>query len=317
MPLLVALLGGSAVLALTLAVWLPATGREQAIRRRIAGFAGADLVPVDVGGQRRAPRLPTSADRMPRAGTLGRRIGDLLEAANVDATVGEIATSAALLGLALAAGALLTSSSVPLAVALGGAGAFAPLGWLMWRSSRQRTLFADQLADTTELLATMVRSGDSLLQAFEHVAADAPQPTRAALEVVVREIGLGSSQEDALERLALRYPSDDITLIVSSINVHQQIGGALSEVLDRMAETLRERARLAGEIRTLTAQQRYSAYVLAALPVAVGLLLGMLSPSYVAPFFQPGGLRLAALVAAGMVVLGFLILRRLAVVDDV
>ncbi|HUG56549.1 MAG TPA: type II secretion system F family protein, partial [Candidatus Limnocylindrales bacterium] len=165
------------------------------------------------------------------------------------------------------------------------------------------------------LLASSVRGGHSLLQALEQVASQAPEPTRSAFALAVREIGLGASQEDALERLAERFPSEDLELIVSAINAHQQIGGSLAKMLEAIGQTIRERQHIAGDIRSFTSQQRYSAYVLSALPVAALLGLVMFSPDYIAVMFDDTGLRTALIVAAGMVFAGFFLMRRLATID--
>ena len=152
-------------------------------------------------------------------------------------------------------------------------------------------------------------------QALEHVAADAPEPTKGAFLLVGREIALGASQEDALERLAARYPSDDLKLIVAAINVQHQIGGSLAKVLDSISETIRERIRIEGDIKALTAPQRVSAYVLCGLPVFVTLGLLLIGPDYVGPLFQPGPLRYALASAISLVILGFLVMRAMTKID--
>jgi tight adherence protein B len=127
-------------------------------------------------------------------------------------------------------------------------------------------------------------------------------------------MGLGASQDEALDRMAERFPSEDLDLIVTAINVQHQVGGSLSEILDDMAVTLRERARIEGDIRALTAQQRYSAYVLALLPVFVAIALFFISNDYISQLLV-GKLRFAAIGAALMVILGFLTMRKMASID--
>jgi len=146
------------------------------------------------------------------------------------------------------------------------------------------------------------------------VAKESLEPTRAAFEMVVREIGLGASQDEAIERLGERFKSDDMSLIVASINVHQQIGGSLAHILDDISGTLRERVRIEGDIRALTAQQRYSAYVLALLPVAVAGALFLISRDYIQLLFE-GSLRYAALAAGILIVAGFFTMRKMASID--
>jgi tight adherence protein B len=193
--------------------------------------------------------------------------------------------------------------------------ATAPLWWLRWERGRVERRFGRQLLDTLAILGSSVRAGHSLLQALEHVVSEAPEPTRSAIALVVREIGLGASQEDALERLADRLPSNDLELIVSAVNVQHQIGGSLAKVIDAIADTIRERDRIEGDIRSLTSQQRYSAYILTLLPIAAAGGLFLTSPDYLAPLFAEGPLRMALFASSAMIAAGFLIMKRLANID--
>jgi tight adherence protein B len=193
-------------------------------------------------------------------------------------------------------------------------GAALPLLWLQRRHAARQRAFVDQLPETVSLLASTVRAGHSLLQGLEQVAKESLEPTRGAFETVVREIGLGASQDEAIERLGQRFSSDDMSLIVASINVHQQTGGSLAHILDDISATLRERVRIEGDIRALTAQQRYSAYVLALLPVAVAAALFLISRDYIQLLFE-GTLRIAAALAAVLIVAGFFTMRRMASID--
>ncbi|MBU6424111.1 MAG: type II secretion system F family protein [Chloroflexota bacterium] len=180
---------------------------------------------------------------------------------------------------------------------------------------RRRSRFREQLADSLSLLASSVRAGHTLVQAFEQLAREAPAPTGAAFAAVVREIGLGAAHDDALHRLARRFPSEEVDLFVTAVNVQDQVGGSLAKVLDSIAYTLRERARIEGDIRALTAQQRYSAYVLALLPVAVAAMLTLVGPDYMAPLYEPGALRIVLVLAGLLILVGFLIMRRIAAID--
>jgi tight adherence protein B len=97
---------------------------------------------------------------------------------------------------------------------------------------------------------------------------------------------LGMALQPALINLARRVASEDLELMVTAINIQSQVGGNLATVLDAIAHTIRERVRLIGEINTLTAMQRYSGYVITALPVGLGVLLVIISPTYMLPMFE-------------------------------
>lgn len=303
------------MLSLALALWLPAYLNERAMGRRLAAFTGtSDVLAVDLGGRRRS--------RGARRGAPERRASRIvigLENAIRDAAVHLSPTEVlAAMGIASLFGLLLgwLALGSPLFGLAGAAlGAALPIGWLRLRKKRRRAAFQKQLPDTVALLASAVRSGHSLLQGLELAAKEAPSPTSEIVDLVVREIGLGAAQEDALERLAERYPSEDIDLIVSVITIHQQAGGSLSRVLDVIAATIRERVRMAADISALTSQQRVSAYVLAALPVMVTVALFLISGEYAAALLAPGLLRIVFFGAIGMAFVGFLAMRKIAAID--
>jgi tight adherence protein B len=308
---LIAVLGTSAVLVLLVGLWYPAYLRTRILRRRLGllvGIAGGGA--VDLGGRRRSRgvRRPVAESR-----PLLHGLEERLERAALDITAGEVVGAMAVLAAAsaLIAGVLWG----PMVAAAGFLfGAVLPLLWINLRHARRQRAFLAQLPDTIALLASTVRAGHSLLQGFEQVAHESIEPTRSAIEQVVREIGVGASQNEAIERLAARFPSEDLDLIVASINVQHEVGGSLAQSLDDMAGTLRERQRIDGDIKALTAQQRYSAYVLALLPVCVAAALFFISRDYIILLFE-GTLRFAAIAAGLMVVLGFMLMRRLASVD--
>ncbi len=309
---MLAVLGAATVLAFVIAIWVPTFARARSMQRRLAGFVENGEVAVDLGGQRRE-RGVFVAERG-RGGAFGW-LRDLIGQADADLTLADVLVATMVLGVSAAAAVAIVWLNPIVAVGAGIVAAAAPLLWLRWRAGQRRARFVSQLPETIELLATMVRSGNTFLQAMEHVASESQDPMRSALHVVVREIGLGASQEEALERLLERFPSDDLALVVASVNVHQQTGGSLATVLDRISETLRERIRLQGDIRAFTAMQRYSAYVLAALPVAVAGILMLVSPEYITLLVAPGALRVFAAIAGIEIVLGFLVLRRMAEID--
>jgi tight adherence protein B len=315
-PLLVALLGSATMVTFALGLWLPAYRRHRLVRRRLAGFVNAGTsagFAVDLGGRRRSRGTRARSDD--RGPWVVRQIGRAITQAQADVSAGEVIAAMAVLGLIALTLASILASSLLLGFVAGVVAATAPLFWLRWRRRQVEAKFAKQLIDTIALLSSSVRSGHSLLQALEHVVSEAPEPTRGAIGLVVREIGLGASQEDALERLGDRLPSDDLELVISAINIHHQIGGSLAKVLEAIAGTIRERVNVAGDIRSLTAQQRYSAYVLSLLPVAVAGVLFLVSPDYIGALFEPGPLRGALIAVAGMILGGFLVLQKMARID--
>jgi Flp pilus assembly protein TadB len=132
--------------------------------------------------------------------------------------------------------------------------------------AKRQTAFADQLPDVLQLVTTALRSGFGLTQSLESVAEDAEEPARSEFAHVLAEVRLGRDLSDSMTALARRMRSKDLEWVVSAIDINRDTGGNLSEILDRVSGTIRERGRIARQVRTLTAEGRLSARVLIALP---------------------------------------------------
>src|SRR5262245_23972417 len=133
-----------------------------------------------------------------------------------------------------------------------------PRFWLNRRKSSRLNSFNKQLPDTITLIANALRAGSSFLQAIELVVRESRPPISTEFGRVIREVNLGLSFEVALENMVRRVKSDDLELMATAISIQHTVGGNLAEILDSIAFTIRERVRIKGEIRTLTAQQRLS-----------------------------------------------------------
>lgn len=182
----------------------------------------------------------------------------------------------------------------------------APRMYINFSANRRITRFNNQLGDTLNLWVNALRSGYSVLQGMETIATELPPPVSVEFERVVQEVRLGLSVEQALDNMLRRVPSEDLDLVVTAVNIQREVGGNLAEVLDSISFTIRERVRIQGEIRTLTAQGRISAWIISLLPVALGGLLYMINPEYVSelwvkedPFIIPG------VLPCGWIVVGF------------
>mgnify|MGYP003346503529 CR=1 FL=1 len=156
------------------------------------------------------------------------------------------------------------------------------------RRRRARLLaFNKQLPDTITLIANSLRAGSSFLQAVELVVRESTPPMSTEFARVIREVNLGLAFDQALGNMVERVRSDDLELMATAITIQHQVGGNLAEILDAIAFTIRERVRIKGEIRTLTAQQRLSGYIIGFLPIAIAGFLFIVSPGFLAPMFAP------------------------------
>jgi tight adherence protein B len=170
-------------------------------------------------------------------------------------------------------------------VICGVAGLFAPRIYVSYKTGQRLRRFEDQLADNLQMMVNGLRSGYAVLQSVEAVAREAPEPTATEFRRVVRETQLGIPLDEALDHLLLRMPSEDLDLVVTAINIQREVGGNLAEILDIISHTIRERIKLKGEIRVLTAQGRVTGYIIAGLPVGLLALLMVLNPDYVGRLF--------------------------------
>ena len=197
-------------------------------------------------------------------------------------------------------------------------GYWIPRFWLNRRKNARLKAFNGSLADTITLLANSLRAGSSFLQSVEMVVREAQPPISTEFSRVIREVNLGLPLDDALANLQRRVRSDDLDLMTTAIGIHHQVGGNLAEILDSIAFTIRERVRIKGEIRTLTAQQRMSGYVVGFLPIALVGLLSVIAPTFMAPMFQkppelfgqPAGLFILGFGGV-MMAIGFFFIRRI------
>src|SRR4051812_7851468 len=193
-----------------------------------------------------------------------------------------------------------------------------PRFWLNRRKSSRLKAFNSGLSDTIMLLANSLRAGSSFLQSVEMVVREAQPPISTEFGRVIREVNLGLPLDDALANLGRRMKSDDLDLMITAIAIQHQVGGNLAEILDTIAYTIRERVRIKGEIKTLTAQQRMSGYVVGFLPVALVILLSVIAPTFMAPmlqkppalFGQPAGFFILGFGGL-MMGIGFILIRRI------
>jgi tight adherence protein B len=191
---------------------------------------------------------------------------------------------------------------------------------------RQQTVrlnkFNDQLSDMLNLMVNGLRAGYSTMQALEAVSRELPNPISDEFHRVVQEMQIGITMEKSLDNLLRRIPSEDLDFVVTAINVQREVGGNLSEILDTISFTIRERVRIKGEIRVMTAQVRTSATVLSLIPVFLAAALWFVSPEYISSFFtetavlpQPLCGIIAVVVIISMIVAGYFVMMKIADIE--
>ena len=174
--------------------------------------------------------------------------------------------------------------------------------------NQRRREFERQLVDILVLMTGAVRAGYSLLQALSVVEQEIRAPASEEISRVTREVELGRSLSEALNGMASRMENDDLQLVVTSININQQVGGNMATMLEAVTATIRERQRLFGEIRSQTSMQRFTGFFLTMLPIIVAALLFVINPSYMSTLFDIMCIPIGAVV--GMI-MGNLLIRQM------
>ena len=177
--------------------------------------------------------------------------------------------------------------------------------------------FSDQLPDMLHLVVNGLRAGFSTMQALEAVSKEMPTPISDEFRRVVQEMQLGIPMEKAMENLLRRIPSDDLDLVITAINVQREVGGNLSEILESISHTIRERIRIKGEIKTLTSQVVYSGRFLSILPLILSLILWLVNRPYMMQFFlEPKICGIGMLcLGAVMIMIGYFIMQKIADIE--
>ena len=176
---------------------------------------------------------------------------------------------------------------------------------------RRRKLFAEQLPDNLQVLASALRAGHSFVGALSVVIDDADDPSRTEFRRVVADEQLGIPLEDALRAVVKRMGNDDLEQVALVAALQRQTGGNMAEVLERVTETIRERFELRRMVQTLTAQGRMSRWIVSALPVALLIAISVINPEYMKPLFASTGGRVALMFAALMLVAGSLVIKKI------
>ncbi len=313
------LLIGGGVLALVLLVVglvVSATGDKTSMDDRINKYLEEDKKAEDKESK---GALTDWVNKRVEKSSFGERMSRELARADLKFKPGEYM---ALYVIAVIGGALiafLLGGRIIISAVIGaGIGALLPRMYVKNQQSKRLTRFNDQLPDMLNLMVNGLRAGYSTLQAMEAVSKELPPPICDEFRRVVQEMQLGIPMEKALANLLRRIPSQDLDFLVTAINVQREVGGNLAEIMDVISYTIRERVRIKGDIRALTAQAMYSGRALALMPIGLLCILWFLNRSYVMEFFNKDNLLCGgiALGGAGMLIaVGYFVMTRIANVE--
>ena len=235
----------------------------------------------------------------------------LLEQADLNWTPGTFLAISFGLAAALSASAfILSQAALPVAFAAL-AGLWFPLMYVKRLKKRRIRRFEEQFPEAIDLLGRSIRAGHAFPTGLKVVGEESPDPMATEFRQIFDEQKFGLPLEDSLLGLADRIDLVDVRIFVTAILIQREVGGNLAEILDKISYTIRERFSLHRQIRVYTAQGRLTGYILAALPILLGLAITALNPEYMAILFEEPMGKVLIAAAAALQFLGFLLIRRI------
>lgn len=254
-------------------------------------------------------------DRWAGKRSFGASIARMLAQADVKMTVAEYM----LLHLGLfAAGLVLGPAllrSAPAGVVLAVLLFLAPNVFVSSAQQKRQHAFAEQLPIALNSVSNSMRSGYGLVQAMQLVSTEMPEPMAMEFKRVVSEVSYGLPYDVAFANMLRRNPSPDLSMVVTAIEINLEVGGNLSEILDGISSIIRDRVRIQGQVRALTAQVRFSSMVLTLLPFGVAGVILIVNPEYISLLWTTTAGIIMLVAALCLIVVGSLILRRIARID--
>ncbi len=310
--LVIALVGVLAIMAFFMGVYT-VVERSDEMAQRLEAFASIEVTPEGALKRQRGGLAPLLGrlDRLLSGQSSAQRLALHLAQANIRMTAPEflvVNASATIVGGAL--GYILGRYFISV-IAGSIIGLAIPQVLVEWRRQKRIRAFHEQLVDVLALVVGSLRGGHSLLTALDLVSRELSPPASDEFGRVLRETGFGLTQAEALNNLVKRMENGDLELVVTAVNISHEVGGNLTLVLEKIAETIRERIRLQGEIRVLTTQQRLTTYLLVALPIVLGVVLALINPSWMMRLFAPGWVRIIPVFALTSEIIGFFLSQRL------
>jgi len=271
----------TAVLAIGQGLYWAYVGRQEQkqeeLKRRL-GQSGDDAVDMESLFHEEEGDMAASA-----LGTMGAHIRALIIQAEAGYSVGHFASRVIIaFGLGLVGGGLLLQSMIGMIFAFPLAAA--PYVLLRYQANARTALLVQQLPDSLELMARSLQAGMGLSDAFKLVAEEMPMPVAAEFGRVFEEVRFGRDYREAFEKMLSRNPGVfDLRLFVSSVLLQRETGGNLIEILNNIASTIRGRFVFEAKVRAMTSEAKFTAILLACLPIFVVLVLLFMNPDYLSP----------------------------------
>ena len=303
-----------------LGVMLIGTGarvaRDRAAASRMRLIAGSR---PDGGDQRGNTWIPQQmvevADRVVDAGGFGERLEHKLEQGGLAFRAGEFLAACAVAGIGGIVAGFILFQNIFLALAFAVVCGSGPWIMLQYKLHQRVERLNQQLPEVLNVLASSLRAGHSFLQALDTAAKDIPEPAASEFNRTVAEIRLGRPLDEAMNAMAERVGSENFRWAVLAVNIQREVGGNLAEILDTVANTVREREMIRREVHVLTTEGRLSMYILTALPILFALYLLMSQREYVELLYTTRVGLVATATASALLAVGFVWFRKIVRID--
>ena len=181
--------------------------------------------------------------------------------------------------------------------------------------ARRRAQFNQQLPEAIATMSNALRAGFSISQAFDSVVEQGEKPMSDEFAILRQQLKLGMNFEEALESMSQRVGSDDLTLVTTAIAISRRTGGNITEIFDRISETIRGRMRVERKVRSLTAQGRLQGIVVSLMPIFLCIVMTVIRPGLMIPFLTSATGLLAVLATCVLITAGWLMIRRIVKID--
>lgn len=241
---------------------------------------------------------------------LAKKLDSMITQADSQITVGR------LLGFSLVAGITAALAAYTVVNGVSAFGIFflaaaMPILHVAYKRRKRLLKFNAQLPDTLDLLSRSLAVGHAFTEALHQVASEMPDPIAMEFRIAFEEQKLGLSTKVALDRLVERVPIPDLRLCIVAMHIQRETGGNLSEILERVAQTIRDRFKLMEDFRTMTTSSRASAWILCGLPFALVFLLSTINPDYMSKLlYDPRG-HIVIVVAAVLQLIGMALIKKI------
>jgi tight adherence protein B len=291
--LLAAICAMGAIVCAAMAFFGISASPRDALDRRLGGVLGdqngqtQQALASEVMRTRKSP-FPTLAAYLDRK-NITAGIQQELDRADMRFSVSEFLALRVFLGLiGIVLGILLVGGPIGLVagLVLGTIGYKAPMVKMHMAQGARVRKINEQLLQALTMLSSSLKAGFGIMQGMDICARDLAHPLATEFRRTIQDINVGSTLEEALRAFAARCGSADVDIVVTAMLIQQSTGGNLSEILDNVNETMRERVRIRGEIKTLTTQQSMSGWVIGGLPLVLCAMIFLMNPSYLTPLYK-------------------------------